>query len=85
MKIAEIVRATQEAKPVGATHWEAQRRNVLHPLEYTALLTAERRDGPQSHALVALLGMLRLRVSEACRANVTDLSYRSGYKPPPSC
>ena len=36
--------------------WEAQRRTVLHPLEYAALLTAARRDGPQSHALVALLG-----------------------------
>jgi len=60
--------------------WEAQRRTVLHPLEYAALLTAARRDGPQSHALVALLGMLGLRVSEACCANVTDLSYHSGYE-----
>ena len=53
---------------------------MLHPLEYAALLTAARRDGPQSHALVALLGMLGLRVSEACRANVTDLSHHSGYE-----
>jgi site-specific recombinase XerD len=60
--------------------WEGQRRTVLHPLEYAALLTAARRDGPHSHALVALLGMLGLRVSEACRANVTDLSYHSGYE-----
>ncbi len=46
-------------------NWEAQRRTVLHPLEYAALLTAARRDGPHSHALVAMLGMLGLRVSEA--------------------
>jgi len=38
--------------------WESQRRTVLHPPEYAALLTAARQDGPQSHALVALLGML---------------------------
>jgi site-specific recombinase XerD len=38
--------------------WEAQHRTVLHPLEYAALLTAARRDGPPSHALVALLGMI---------------------------
>jgi len=60
--------------------WEGQRRTVLHPLEYAALLTAARHDGPQSHALVALLGMLGLRVSEACGADVTDLHYDSGYE-----
>ena len=60
--------------------WEAQRRTVLHPLEYAALLTAARHDGPQSHALVALLGMLGLRVSEACGADITDLHYDSGYE-----
>ena len=31
--------------------WEAQRRTVLHPLEYAALLTAARRDSASSHAL----------------------------------
>ena len=60
--------------------WEGQRRTVLHPLEYAALLTAARHDGPQSHALVALLGMLGLRVSEACGADITDLHYDSGYE-----
>ncbi len=60
--------------------WEAQRRTVLHPLEYAALLTAARHEGPQAHALVAILGMLGLRISEACRANITDLSYHSGYE-----
>jgi integrase/recombinase XerD len=60
--------------------WESQRRTVLHPLEYAALLTAARHDGPQAHALVALLGMLGLRVSEACHASIGDLTYESGYE-----
>jgi site-specific recombinase XerD len=60
--------------------WESQRRTVLHPLEYAALLTAARRDGPSSHALVAMLGMLGLRISEACGADITDLSYDAGYE-----
>ncbi len=60
--------------------WEGQRRTVLHPLEYAALLTAARHDGPSSHALVAVLGMLGLRVSEACNADITDLHYDSGYE-----
>ena len=60
--------------------WEGQRRTVLHPLEYAALLTAARRDGPGSHALVALLGMIGLRVSEATNINLTDLRSQSGYE-----
>ena len=62
--------------------WEGQRRTVLHPLEYAALLTAARHDGPHSHALVAPLGMHGLRVSEACGANITDLHDDTGYKLP---
>jgi integrase/recombinase XerD len=60
--------------------WEGQRRTVLHPLEYAALLTAARRDGPGSHALVALLGMIGLRVGEATGINITDLRSQSGYE-----
>jgi len=44
---------------------------------------AQRRPPPQpntAHALVALLGMLRLRVSEACNAHVEDLRYAGGYE-----
>lgn len=63
-----------------AVPWEGQRRTVLHPLEFAALLTAARRDGPQSHALIALLGMIGLRVSEVCRIDVTDLPQQSGYE-----
>ena len=60
--------------------WEGQRRTVLHPLEFAALLTAARASGPVEHALIALLGMLGLRVSEACNADVSDLRYESGYE-----
>jgi integrase/recombinase XerD len=60
--------------------WEGQRRTVLHPLEYAALLTAAQRDGPSSHALVALLGMIGVRVGEATAINITDLRSQSGYE-----
>lgn len=73
------------ADPCVAVHrpkvpWEGQRRTVLHPLEFAALLTAARSHGPDSHALVALLGMVGLRVGEACRLNVTDLHPQAGYE-----
>jgi len=60
--------------------WEGQRRTVLHQLEFAAVLTATRRDGDTAHALVALLGMLSLRVSEACTAWIGDLRYSGGYE-----
>ena len=60
--------------------WEAQRRTVLHPLEFAALLTAARDDSPGSHALVALLGMIGLRIGETCRISVTDLHAQAGYE-----
>lgn len=63
-----------------AVPWEGQKRPVLHPLEFAALLTAARRDGPGSHALVALLGMVGLRVGEVCRLDVTDLRPQAGYE-----
>ena len=59
--------------------WEGQKRTVLHPLELATLLAA-RRPGPNDHALVCLLGMLGLRVSEACATDITDLRHESGYE-----
>jgi integrase/recombinase XerD len=61
-------------------NWEAQRRTVLHPLEFAAVLTTARAHGPTAHALVALLGMLGLRVSEACNIQICDLRYAAGYR-----
>lgn len=60
--------------------WEGRKRTVLDPLEFAALLSAARTSGPNDHALVCLLGMLGLRVSEACAADITD-----GTKPATSC
>ncbi len=60
--------------------WESQARTFLHPLEFAALLTAARHDQASSHAVVALLGMLGLRVGEACRIDVTDIRYYGGYE-----
>ena len=60
--------------------WEGQKRTVLHPLEFAALLAAARTSGPNDHALVCLLGMLGLRVSEACGTDIADLHYAAGYE-----
>jgi integrase/recombinase XerD len=60
--------------------WEGQRRTVLHPLEFAAVLSAARRHSITAHALVAMLGMLGLRVSEACHARIKDLRYSGGYE-----
>ncbi len=60
--------------------WEGQRRTVLHPLEYAALLTAAHATVRGSHALVALLGMIGLRISEATNITITGLRSQSGYE-----
>jgi len=57
-----------------------QKRTVLHPLEFAARFAAARSSGPNDHALVCLLGMLGLRVSEACATDITDLRYEAGYE-----
>lgn len=59
---------------------EGQKRTVLHPLEFAALLAAARTSGPNDHALVCLLGMLGLRVSEACATDIADLRQEAGYE-----
>jgi site-specific recombinase XerD len=63
-----------------AVPWEGQRRTFLHPLEFAAVLSAARRSDPNDHALICLLGMIGLRVSEACGASITDIRYESGYE-----
>jgi integrase/recombinase XerD len=65
--------ATAVTRPKVA--WEGQNRTVLHPLEFAALLAAARLSGPNDHAMVCLLGMLGLRVSEACATDITDMRY----------
>ena len=60
--------------------WEGQKRAVLHPLEFAAVLAAARTSGPTDHALVGLLGMLGLRVSEACGVDIGDLGEERGHR-----
>lgn len=62
--------------------WEGQRRTVLTRLEYSALLTAARRDTAATHTLAALLGTIGLRVGEAVNINVTDLRSSVGVGAP---
>ena len=72
-------RSLRWRRPVApARGGEGQKRTVLHPLEFAALLAAARTSGPNDHALVCLLGMLGLRVSEACAADITDIRYEAG-------
>lgn len=52
--------------------WEGQKRTVLHPLEFAALLAAARTSGSNDHALVCLLGMLGLQVSDACATDIAS-------------
>ena len=80
--VIDGVLPTNPADAVGRPKvaWEGQKRTVLHPLEFAALLSAARSSSPNDHALVCLLGMLGLRISEACAANITDLRYESGYE-----
>lgn len=52
--------------------WEGQKRAVLHPLEFAALLAAARTSGPNDHALVCLLRMLGLLVSEGASPRPPD-------------
>jgi site-specific recombinase XerD len=70
--------ATAVSRPKVA--WESQKRTTLHPLEFAALLSAARTSSPNDHALVCLLGMLGLRISEACAADIADIRYESGYE-----
>lgn len=48
--------------------------------ELRALVTAAHADGSRSHALVLLLGLNGLRVSEALAADVDDLSTERGHR-----
>lgn len=58
---------------------EEQHRPFLNTLEFSALLRAARRAGPTEHALVALLGLSGLRISEACGLDVDSIDIEQGY------
>ncbi|AYF79658.1 integrase [Nocardia yunnanensis] len=63
-------RVSNESPTLGLSH-----------LQFEALLVASRdSDNPPDFALVAMLGLLGLRISEACRCDVTDLGEEHGHR-----
>lgn len=57
---------------------EEQHRPFLNVLEFAQILKAARAAGPTEHALVALLGLSGLRISEACSLNVDSITVEQG-------
>lgn len=58
---------------------DEQHRPFLNTLEFAGLLQAARLGTHTEHALVALLGLSGLRISEACGLNVESLAVEGGY------
>jgi integrase/recombinase XerD len=58
---------------------DEQRRTVLNSMQFSVLLHAARAHSPRAHCLVALLGMIGLRISEACGLDVTSVTQHQGY------
>jgi integrase/recombinase XerD len=58
--------------------FESQRLGLSH-LQFEAYLAASRKR-PDDEALVAMMGLLGLRVSEACAVRVEDLGYEHGHR-----
>lgn len=58
---------------------EEQKRTVLTPVQFGALLEYASQVGVREHCLVGLLGLRGLRVSEACSLNVESIGERRGY------
>jgi integrase/recombinase XerD len=56
-----------------------QQRTYLNPVQFAQILKAAQQDSPTAHALVALLGMMGLRIGEACSLNVEHLTVEAGY------
>lgn len=56
---------------------EAQYRTWLTTLEFAALLKESRKD-PRSHAMVAALGLLGMRVAEMCSLDLADIHREIG-------
>ncbi|MEU1208622.1 hypothetical protein [Nocardia sp. NPDC005825] len=63
-------RVSNESPTLGLSH-----------LQFEALLCAARdSDNPPDFALVAMLGLLGLRISEACRCDIDDLGEEHGHR-----
>lgn len=57
---------------------DRQRRTWLNPFEFAQLLKAAEEHSPTAHLVVALLGMMGLRVGEACSLDVTSITEQQG-------
>jgi site-specific recombinase XerD len=57
-----------------------QRRTFLNPVQFAQLLAAAQASTADDHALVALLGMMGLRIGEATSLNVENLTVDAGYQ-----
>jgi integrase/recombinase XerD len=69
---AEYVRRPHrptESPTLGLTH-----------LQFEAMLVRSREAGPTPHAVIVLLGLLGLRVSEACALSLDDLGFEHGHR-----
>jgi integrase/recombinase XerD len=62
-------RRPEESPTLGLTH-----------LQFEGMLVASRQAGPMPHAVIVLLGLLGLRVSEACAINLDDLGFEHGHR-----
>jgi site-specific recombinase XerD len=49
-------------------------------VEFASFLTAARRDNPTTYALMMLMGVSGLRVSEACGLNAASMKVEDGYE-----
>lgn len=58
---------------------EAQYRTWLSVLDHAAVLKSSGALGPHDEAMIRLMGVLALRVDEACHVAITDLGGPSGY------
>jgi site-specific recombinase XerD len=52
----------------------------LDRMQLGALVAAARASGPDDAALITLLGLLGLRVSEACHVNIEDMGTERGHR-----
>jgi site-specific recombinase XerD len=59
---------------------DKQHRTFLNPVQFAQLLKAAQSSTPDDHALVALLGMMGLRIGEACSLRVENLTVDAGYQ-----
>lgn len=58
---------------------DKQHRTWMNPTDFGTLRKTAEAAGPRELGLVALLGMMGLRIGEACSLNVQDITQQSGY------